>query len=441
MVSIDRDYSRVMLFDTSGPSRKRITSQLTAPPLHPHLINPYLTSIDDGTSGPYSFHVETISASNARGLVNLPNYKLPGVIVLSLDKKTMGAFVNVCTNLLESKLHQRCPIVCVVGASDLKFHKKLQRTIALAEQNGLTSTIDWDCDNPQQDAESGLESLSARLKRIVHRTMCADFAMKEATNLERRDNKLKPSQQKISSSNVSSTQIEAKHLEEHHKLAMLMATPKTSPMKSKSANASFFTQKKTSLFNFDRAGKTRKIEAQRKIEKLEKGKRWHRKNSLNAEDLQKYLGGPKLSNRMKARLKSITKETKKKLVNKPVVAVFRDVLQPNFMKTKLPNQRVSKADNLTWKGYEMLYDVHLLDIKRAILNFTISIKECPEHFYAIFYRSLAYAIVGRYRLALVDMKHCLQLVEKNKVDDSCPGTDPKSRLIYICNFNLGKDEV
>ena len=47
MVSVDRDYTRVMLFDPNSHSRQKITSQLTSPPQHPGLINPYLQSIDN----------------------------------------------------------------------------------------------------------------------------------------------------------------------------------------------------------------------------------------------------------------------------------------------------------------------------------------------------------------------------------------------------------
>ena len=444
MVSIDRDYSRVMLFDPSGPSRQRITNQLEAPPTQPELINPYITSIDDSLSGPYYFRVETISASNSRGLADLPDFKLPGVILLSLDKKTMGTFINVSTQLLEAKVYQRCSIVCIVGTADLKFHAKLQRTVALAEQKGLTCTIDWDSEHPKQDAAAGLMGLSARLKRVVHRAMCADRAVTESTNLEHRDNKSNTTEQSSNSggggggsSSAFNPKSEHGSIEaEKNTVAKLMNSIQTSPLKRVRPSSASSTMSKKSLFNFDRAGKAVKAAAAKKSEKTEKGNRWHRKHSLNSTELQKLLGESKLSNKMKAKLKNITKITKKKIENRPVVAIFRDVLQPNFIKINLPLQRTSKSDTLTWSGYEMLYDLHVINYKHAIYNFTIALQDNMDHFYARFYRALAYATVGRFRPALKDMKICLTLVQKNKIDSTCPGADSMPTLLYKCNFNL-----
>ena len=433
MVSIDRDYSRVMLFDPSGPSRHRITKQLTAPPSQPELINPYLTSIDDKTSGPYYFQVETISASNTRNLHELPDFKLPGVIVLCLDKKNVGTFVSVSTQLLDANISQRCPVVCVVGEADLKFHQKLQRTIAVAERNGLTCAISWDSEHPELDATAGLMGLSARLKRVVHRTMCADIAFNQSTTLERRDNKNVSTSKNLSTSSLSGaeTAVGSGSSATTHSLAKLFTAPPTSPIKKSRPLC-----RSQSLFNFDRAGKTMKIEKQKKQDKKEKQNRFHRKHSLCSDDLNKFLGKATLSTKMKARLKGITEATKEKLKNKPVVGIFRDVLQPDFIQTQLPLQRVSKSDVLTWNGFEMLYDVHLQNYKASIYNFTIALQDDEHHFYARFYRGLAYAAVGRFRKSLLDIKKCLLLVEKDGVDMSCPGTDSKSRLMYICNFNL-----
>ena len=311
MVSIDRDYSRVMLFDPSGPSRQRITNQLEAPPTQPELINPYITSIDDSLSGPYYFRVETISASNSRGLADLPDFKLPGVILLSLDKKTMGSFINVSTQLLEAKVYQRCSIVCIVGTADLKFHAKLQRTVALAEQKGLTCTIDWDSEHPKQDAAAGLMGLSARLKRVVHRAMCADRAVTESTNLEHRDNKSKttePSGGGGGGSSAFNPKSEHGSIEAgKNTVAKLMNSIQTSPLKRLRPSSASSTISKNSLFDFDRAGKAVKAAAAKKSEKTEKGNRWHRKHSLNSAELQKLLGESKLSNKMKAKLPLHTK--------------------------------------------------------------------------------------------------------------------------------------
>ena len=183
MVSVARDYNRALLFDSTAPSRHRITEQLQSSPAHSELINPYITSIDDVTSGPYYFRVDSISASNARGLCELPSYKLPGVILLSLHKQNVGAFTTISTLLLEGNVHKRCPVICLVGTDDLKFYPKLQRAISVAEELGLSCAINWDSTHPELDAQAGLMSLCARLKRAVHRAMCADIAMSQATKI------------------------------------------------------------------------------------------------------------------------------------------------------------------------------------------------------------------------------------------------------------------
>ena len=437
MVSVDRNYSRVMLFDSTGHSRQRITKQLSSPPRHPELINPYITSMeDDRLNGPYYFRVESISASNARGLPELENFKLPGVIVLSLHKQNLSAFISVSTQLLEAQIHKRCPVVCLVGISDLQFHEKLQRAIATAERNGLTCAIAWNSEEPQQDEDAGLMSMCARLKRVVHRSMCADLALKDATQLDRRDNSReqngegnqgKASSGKASSSNGSSTsQTPGKH-QGANNLAKMFATPTTSPIKASRKEVA------PGMFDFQRAGKLRKEAARNKIAKSNTAKRWHRKHSLHGDDLKKYLGKNQLSENMKLRLRGKVELTKAKLKDRPVVAIFRDVLQPDFIQTPLPLQRSSKADSLTRRGHERLYEKKLY--RQSIIDFTIALQEVEHHFYARFYRSLGYATVGRFRPALLDMKKCLELVQKHQVERGA-GCDDNTRLAYICYFNL-----
>ena len=445
MVSVDRDYTRVMLFDPNSHSRQKITSQLTSPPQHPGLINPYLQSIDnDKTNGPYYFRVETISASNARGLVDMHDYKLPGVIVLSLQKQTMSAFVNVSTQLLDAKVHKRCPVVCVVGTSDLQFHQKLQRAIATAEQQGLTCAIAWDSEDVANDAQSGLLSLSARLKRVVHRTMCADVAFKQATSQDRHDNAREQEPNKavsksfgsqhavngVTSNSNSLSDINSNPNENNAtSLAKMFATPPVSPIKKKRDTNDVHVD----MFDFKRAGKLQKLAKQKRIAKSNRTNIFHRKHSLHGDDLKRYLGEPQLSDKMIMRLKGKVQKTKTKLRNAPVTAIFRDVLQPDYVQTPLPLQSTSKADSLTWRGFDLLYNKKLY--RKSVIDLTICLQDAENHFFARFYRALAYATVGRFRQALRDMKKCLKLVKRGQVERGA-GCDTNKRLLYVCNFNL-----
>ncbi len=228
-----------------------------------------------------------------------------------------------------------------------------------------------------------------------------------------------------------------------------------------------------SIFKFERAGRKGGI-PRHLLRGLKSGgkARFHRKHSLSPEDMKRYLEGQQplraggkrtkkkkgneISDTLKARLLGHANLASKKVKTKPVVKVFRDVLQPDYARTPLPLRRTSKADSLTWRGYELwtggtvtggpdqVVDEAKVDYRASVTAFTSALIADENHFYAKFYRSLAYATCGRFRPALRDMTACIVVARKWYEDRMIPehaegllgpGTDSAMRLLFACTFN------
>ena len=482
MVSIDRDYDRVLLYDPIPKARHSLTAylQATPSPRAATTLEPYLTSLDGAAmSGPYALHAEHLTMSGARTLLEVDDFELPGAIVLALHASKMAGFVSISTLLLDAGLSARVPVVALVGRHDLAHHEKLQRALEQSTGKGISRVIVWEKDNLDNDAALGLRSMPSQLKMIVHRAMCADLAKISVVNAEHHDNgsqmqaavgeghqslaKMGLEKDKTSSlnsqhspspiNNNNSSDISALSVggisgplspsaptHQHgpaeataFSALLFSSAPQTSPLRVPRIDHTKFRY----MFRFDRAG--RRDQNNLKQGNSNKKKRWHRKHSLGGDDLKKYLKGqnkaPQLSEKMQAKLKGITMTAKKKVKIKPVTAVHRDILQPTYMETPLPLQHVNKQDSLTLKAFN---DWKKGNFHACVAGFTDALVIEEFHFYARFYRALCYATIGRYRPALSDMSKCTKIVSKMDPAEGGvgPGCDPPERLRFVCYFNL-----
>ena len=483
MVSIDRGYDRVLLYDPMPKSRNALAAYLQAAmlPQAAARLKPYLTSLDgEAMSGPYDIRAEYLTMHGARALLDMDDFALPGAVLLMLHASKLAGFVAITTLLLEAGLQSRVPVVALVGKNELANHKKLQRAIDTVSAKGVSRVLVWEKDNLIGDAALGLRSLPTQIKMIVHRAMCADLSKRNVLDAEHRENasqmkgavgegqkSLQASQAKgkrNSNSKNDNSKVETAvasittQLHDNNKNTVVplpvrpellthqhgpskgnefskllySSSPQTSPLRVPRIDHTKFRK----MFRFDRAGQYKQKTSS--INNEDAKKRWHRKHSLLGDDLKRFLKAngesPQLSEKMQAKLKGITIKAKVQVMNKPVTAVFRDVLQPEYLETPLPLQHVNKQDSLTHKAVKAMKKG---SYHYSVAAFTDALVINEFHFYARFYRALTYAIIGRYRPALSDMYKCTKLVAKMDTTDPIgPGCDLPNHLKFVCYFNL-----
>lgn len=430
MVSVQRDYSRALLFDPIVESRQVVTEHLAGNRFRQSVAHKKHL-LRDTERSVHLFQVEHITLADAGHIAGLPDYELPGIVVVVLHSHRIHDFKGAVEQLADAR---QVPRVVVVEEGVRKGNTKVEKSLHYALDCGFQGIFEWTGSEEHENLRGG-DCLCARLQDLVHRVKQVDNAYSDVFEKHLNNVVTPKSEKSHSAGNAAkgadkSPQGGDKRISDTSvrviKAALGLETtpgPEARGRRRKASSVEELTEvaaasreadqgKSGQLFKFRKTGWhiDRRLLASttRNADK----KRWHRRHSLTSKELEKLgLKVPQLSDNIKLKLKGAASKAKKRVQEMAPVLKPRDALQPDFVEVEPPPQRSSKADSLTWAGCEYYRQQQFRPAVRQLCH---AIHAEPEHFYALFYRGLCYCVVGRYRKAIADFVNAQRALRSMK---------------------------